>query len=706
VTEGAKEQGQGFDRKGRRAASRLAWSLVALSVTLLVGGVWLARTTRLTAVELTYGSEAEVVNAVLSLVTVLTFSVVGAIVASRHPRNTIGWLFCSMGLVVGLSALAGGYAEYWLASGSGSRTLGETAAWFRSWLWILLVFIPTSFMLLLFPDGRLPSPRWRPVAWCSGLGISGFVVGVALEAGPLEDFPQIVNPYGVDSPVVTIVGVLATVVAGGSVVASVASVIVRLRRAGSIERQQIKWLAYGGGVVVGTIFVGGVISIWSAPVSIAIISFALLGLPIFTGIAIVRHRLYDIDLIINRTLVYGALTASVVGIYVLVVGYLGTLFRTDDDLLISLLATGLVAVLFAPLRERLQRAVNRLMYGERDDPYAVVSRLGERLEATLAPEDVLSTIVQTVREALKLPYAAIALPRDPNGFEVVATSGEEPPADPLVLPLSYGGESVGELLLTPRAPGESFSAADRRLLDGLAHHAGVAVHGVRVMADLRRSRERLVLAREEERRRLRRDLHDELAPTLAALGLSAATVGELIPTDPKGAAFANEKLQTVIRATVGDVRRLVYDLRPPALDELGLIEAIRERASRYGAQEGGVRVTVEAPDELPHLPAAVEVAAYRIVQEALTNVSRHARASACTVRLACTESPSRALTVEVTDDGVGLPERPKGGVGLHSMRERAAELGGECEVVRSWPSGTRVFARLPFREPQLEGRKE
>ena len=246
MTEGAKEQGQGVDRKGRRAASRLAWSLVALSVTLLVGGVWLARTTRFTAVDLPYGSEAELDSVVLNLVTVLTFSVVGAIVASRHPRNTIGWLFCSVGLVVGLSALAGGYAEYWLASGSGSRTLGETAAWFRSWSWILLLFIPTSFMLLLFPDGRLPSPRWRPVAWCSGLGISGFFVGVALEAGPLEDFPQIVNPYGVDSPVVTIVGVLAAVVAGGSVVASVASVIVRLRRAGSVERQQIKWLAYGG----------------------------------------------------------------------------------------------------------------------------------------------------------------------------------------------------------------------------------------------------------------------------------------------------------------------------------------------------------------------------------------------------------------------------------------------------------------------------
>jgi signal transduction histidine kinase len=326
--------------------------------------------------------------------------------------------------------------------------------------------------------------------------------------------------------------------------------------------------------------------------------------------------------------------------------------------------------------------------------------------------------VKTVREALKLPYAAIALPRSPNGFEVVATSGEEEPsAEPLVVALSYGGESVGELLLAARAPGEGFSASDRRLLEGLARHAGVAVHGVRVMADLRRSRERLVLAREEERRRLRRDLHDELAPTLAALGLSAATVGELIPTDPKEAAYANEKLRAAIRATVGDVRRLVYDLRPPALDELGLLEAIRERASRYVGgvgDDGGLRATVEAPEELPPLPAAVEVACYRIVQEALMNVSRHARASSCTVRLACTtESPSsRAfLTIEVIDDGVGLPDhRPPqggGGVGLRSMRERAAELGGECEIVRSsWPSGTRVFARLPFREPLPEGRKE
>src|SRR5215211_4676203 len=683
------------------AATWLAWSVVTLSVVLLASGIALDQMTRSTAPGRPY---YDPVDAVFTLATVLTFSVVGAIIASRQPRNAIGWLFCCIGLVVGLNSFTGGYAEYRLAGGSTPGRLTETAAWFSSWSWTLWVYVPTSFLLLLFPDGRLPSPRWRPVAWCAGLGIIGFVVGLATEAGPLEDFPQITNPYGVYSPVLGVVGIAGAIVAGGSMVASAISLIVRMRRAGSVERQQIKWLAYGGAVVVGAVFVGGGIAIWKGDFGIAIISLALLGLPVFTGMAIVKHRLYDIDVVINRTLVYGALTASVAGIYVLIVGYLGALFQTGGNLLISLLATGVVALLFQPLRDRLQRAVNRLMYGERDDPYAVLSRLGQRLEAILTPEDVLLTIVGTIREALKLPYAAIALPRDGNYFEVVATSGEESPADPLVLPLSYGGESVGELLLASRAPGEGFSVADRRLLDGLARHAGVAVHGVRVMADLRRSRERLVLAREEERRRLRRDLHDELAPTLAALSLSAATVGELIPTDPKEAAFANEKLRSAIRATVGDVRRLVYDLRPPALDELGLVEAMRQRASRLGVGDEGFLATVEAPDELPPLPAAVEVAAYRIVQEALTNVSRHARASACTVRLACADG--RALTIEVTDDGIGLPDTPEGGVGLSSMRERAAELGGECEIVRSWPSGTRVFARLPFRESLPEGREE
>jgi hypothetical protein len=206
-------------------------------------------------------------------------------------------------------------------------SLGETAAWLSSWLWRLLAYAPASLLLLLFPDGRLPSPRWRPVAWGVALGTAGVVVGYALEAGPLVDFPQIANPYGVGGPVVGMVGAAGSIVAAGSMVASAVSLIVRLRRAGRVERQQIKWLAYGGAVVVGTICVGGLVSIWSVMVSIAIMSVSLLGLPVFTGIAIVRHRLYDIDLIINRTLVYASLTTMLVAAYVGGVVALQYLFR-------------------------------------------------------------------------------------------------------------------------------------------------------------------------------------------------------------------------------------------------------------------------------------------------------------------------------------------------------------------------------------------
>ena len=641
------------------------------------------------------------------IITALAFSTVSALVISRRPENKLGWFLGASGLLYSILIFAGEYATYALLSEKGgSLPGGIAAAWLTSWLYVLVGNL-VVFSFLFFPDGRLPSSRWRVIAWGIFLVVCLEAASLALAPGPFYAFPQVENPLGLKGAagLLDLIEVLLIPLVLATLVVPIAALSVRFRRAGGDERQQIKCVAYAVALLAAAIVSA---SLWPAldpsVVGTALFMLGFLAIPAAIGVAILKYRLYDIDFVINRTLVYGVLTACVIGIYVLVVGYLGALLRTEDNLAISLVATGVVAVLFAPLRDRVQQGVNRLMYGERDEPYVAVSRLGERLEGTLAPDDVLPAIVETVREALKLPYAGIALPRDGNGFEVAATSGEESPADPLVLPLSYRGESVGELLLAPRAPGESFSAADRRLLDGLARHAGVAVHGVRVMSDLQRSRERLVLAREEERRRLRRDLHDELAPTLAALGLSAATVSELIPIDPKEAGFANEKLRAAIRATVGDIRRLVYDLRPPALDELGLVEAIRERAARYGTGDEGFRATVEVPAELPPLPAAVEVAAYRIVQEALMNVSRHARANACTVRLACPDG--RALTVEITDDGVGLSDRPQGGVGLSSMRERAAELGGECKIVRSSPSGTRAFARLPLGEPLLEGRKE
>ncbi len=686
-------------------ARRLAWTLWTVAMAQAMLGLILAILNRLSFERFF----AEYV--VSQTVATLAFTTVGLLIASRRPGHPIGWLFCATGVGMGLTAWNGQYTRYTLVTQPGSLPGGKVIAWLGFWTWIPVVALAVIFLPLLFPNGYLPSKRWRPVLWAGITGTGLLATDLALRPGPLDaSLPEVSNPFALENAtgLLDAINMVAITLILASLAGAVAAQVVRFRRARGEERQQLKWFACATALLVAAYLIPPLVDptgfadpeTGNTLLSGILLSVAFPLLPAAAGIAILRYRLYDIDVIINRTLVYGALTGCVVGLYVFVVGYLGAIFHAGGNLLISLVATGLVAVLFQPLREWLQRWVNRLMYGEREEPYRVISRLGERLEAALAPDAVLPSIVATVREALRLPYAAIALPRD-GAFEIAAASGE-PRADSLRLPLSYQGETVGQLLLEARAPGESFSSADRRLLDDLAHHAGVAVHSVRLMADLQHSREKLVLAREEERRRIRRDLHDELAPTLAALGLTAATVGELIAANPAKAASVNIALQRAIRATVGDVRRLVYDLRPPTLDELGLVAAIRERAVLYSSPKrpgevvdagGGLEVTVEVPQSLPELPAAVEVAAYRIVQEALTNVVRHARAGTCIVRLACF---AHTLQVEVVDNGIGLPPWARAGVGLHSMKERAAELGGSCTIERVAPSGTRVSFRFPL----------
>jgi hypothetical protein len=389
-----------------RRAAWLAWSLAALSVALLVGGIVLSRAASSTAPDLPFGGETNDASVVANLVTLLTFSVVGAIIASRHPRNTIGWLFCSVGVTIGLNSFAGDYAEYWLAGGTSMKSVAETAAWFSSWAWILLTYVPTTFVLLLFPDGRPPSPRWRLVAWGAALGIAGCVVGYALEAGPLEDFPQIANPYGVDGPVVGMVGVAGSIVAAGALVASAVSLIVRMRHARSEQRQQIKWLAYGGTVVVGTICVGGLINLWNVPVSIVVSNVALLGLPVFTGIAIVKHHLYDIDLLINRTLVYGSLTTMLVAIYVggIVLSqrvFVGLTGHEELPQLAIVASTLLIAALFAPLRRRIQATIDRRFYRRKYDAAKMLSvfsaRLREETDLSTLSDDLVGVVKETVQ---------------------------------------------------------------------------------------------------------------------------------------------------------------------------------------------------------------------------------------------------------------------------------------------------------------------
>lgn len=566
------------------------------------------------------------------------------------------------------------------------QTLGATYPAWRSVVSALdsVAIVSLFVFFYLFPDGRFV-PRWT--RWIAAAALVQTAITLLFPASSL-------NPDNFPAP-------LFVLFLSGMLLTGVYAQVHRYRRvSGPVERQQTKWVVFGFAAAIGgflgVILFAEVLFSLAEPGTVgdligsATITAFMLLIPFSIGFAILRRRLFDIDLVINRTLVYGTLTTCVVGIYVLIVGYLGALLRTDGNLAISLVATGIVAMLFQPLRDRLQRIVNRLMYGERDDPYAVISRLGERLEATLEPGAVLPTVAQTVREALKLPYAAVAL-GEGKGSAIAAEAGS--PVDvPLRMPLVYRGETVGELLLGTRAGEEDFSPADRRLLDDLTRQAGVAVHAVRLTDDLRRSRERLVTAREEERRRLRRDLHDGLGPTLGSLPLKLDVANDLVQEDPAAARELLRGLKAQSQSAVADIRRLVYELRPPALDDLGLVGALREIVAQHGA--GGPRVAAALPKELPPLPAAVEVAVYRIAQEALTNVARHSGAKECHVRLTLDEEP-RTLRLEIEDDGRGIGGSPGRGVGLHSMRERAEELGGSCVVEPRPSGGTRVSASLP-----------
>jgi len=546
---------------------------------------------------------------------------------------------------------------------------------------------------LLFPDGHFV-PRWArfsALAWAIYCLAWGLFLSARL---------SLIDPFEASFPAFLILLLLGW---GLGLVAQA----VRYRRADLRQRVMTKWVVLivaGACVGYGAVYLPSVLLSESGYArtlydlfGVSVFWLLAMPMPVAFGIAMQRYHLFNAQLILQRTLVYGALTACVVGFYVLMVGGVGALVQSGGNFWISLLATGVVALLFAPLRDRLQRGVNRLMYGERDDPYAVLSRLGQRLEAALAPEAVLSTVVVVVAEALKLPYAAVELERD-GIFEVAASTGE-PVEDPVRLPLLYGGETVGRLVLGRRAGEAGFTPADGRLLEGLARQVGVAVHAtrltdeaLRLSADLQASRERLVTAREEERRRLRRDLHDGVGPQLAALTLKIETARNRLTHDPAADELLSD-LASLARDTVGDVRRSVHALRPPALDELGLVPSLRETATQY--DHNGLEVSVEAPEDLPPLPAAVEVAAYRIAQEAMTNVVRHAGARRCTVRFGLNGEADR-LRLEIEDDGCGIGTERKTGVGLLSMRERAEELGGRCAVEPAPGGGTLVRAELPI----------
>lgn len=608
----------------------------------------------------------------------VSFAAVGALLARRLPRHPLGWLMLLMALSGSLGALI---HQVWpLASQAqmpGTRVLG----WMTAWVW-WPAFGTLPLSLLLYPTGRLPSSRWRIV----GLVFSALVVlpTIALAVvGAIHPTAGVVEPEDIGQSPLFPVNRIAFVALQACLLIALISVMTRWRRGTRLERNQLKWLAFAVALSIGGQTALEFVTFSPAVLHGIVFCFDA-GVPIAVAVAVLRYRLWAIDVIIRRSLAYAGLTAGVVILYAGVMWSANSVLHRRATFAASVLATGVVAVCLQPLHRRSQRAVNRIFYGDRDEPHLVIARLTTRLRSSVEPDAALPMVAGTVAQALHLSYVAVETPAGPRICHGA-------PTDTVVnLPLQYRNKVIGQLVVGPRLPGDDLSTTDRELLDQIAGLAAMAVETARLTADLRDSRERLIRAREEERRRLRRDLHDGVGPALVGLRLRLAAAEHLAGTDPEHLRQRLQALQGAVDGITSDVTQAVTGLRPAALDDEGLIEALRLYADQLSTPS--LRITVQAEGNTAELPAAVDAAAYLIGTEAMTNVVRHAAATRCDVSVRVSDT----LALSVSDNGKGLPTQRRRGVGLTSMRERAEELGGQLLLETNPERGLTVVARLPL----------
>jgi signal transduction histidine kinase len=617
----------------------------------------------------------------------------GLLLLHRLPRHPVAWVLTGSGIFWILDGFASSWAAYAIYTSPGLPG-ASTAYWFYARFGsFLLLGLPV--LILLFPDGKLVTARlWR---WLSivSLGLTALLPLLLLVA-PHEVMaryhqaalpPEIerlsLDPVSLDLPY----GVWAAVlrVAYTAVIVSLvipfAVTVHRYRSASRERRAQIRWLMWAALVDMLVLIVP-----FKNPPAVPALMFGL-AIALTSAaivVAVTQHRLYDVDRLLSATFLYGVLAVLVVGIDLAVFAVAGGVLGERDA---ALVAIAVVAVVYAPLRSRLWRWVRRLVRGSREDPYATMSALAERLESAADPDEQLRAVAGTLAEAFRLPYVRVEIERSGGRLVIVEHGQESGPTH--ALPVGYRGEPVGRLVFCP-GDGTALSDRDQRLLGDLVRQAAAAARASELSTELQQGRSRLVAAREEERRRIRRDLHDSLGPSLGAVALRIETARNLANSAPAESDRMLDQATTEVAAALADVRRLVHDLRPPALDELGLVRAIEQQAERF--RLGGLAVSVDA-DALGSLPAGVEVAAYRIASEALTNVAKHAAASRCDIVMRL-DGPM--LELSVSDDGIGIGEEVTAGVGMLSVRERAAELGGVCSVTCPDSGGTVVRVRLPL----------
>jgi signal transduction histidine kinase len=695
---------------------RLAWSLAAVALASMMAGIVLSEARG-------GGTDGGFLESLGLFLGFASFPVLGALVLSRNSKNKLGWVFLLIGLTLGIGFLGSEYAHHGVVRNPGSLPWATVGAWMAQWYWFLVIGPVFTFVLLLFPDGRLPSPRWRPLAWaCAGVFVL-LVGGSMFEERLVGDGYDLPNPVGIEGlgdveetwgPVMVIAAVCGFLCA--------LSLIVRYRTARGEERQQLKWFTYTASMFIVVAFAEDFFGLelpgW-------IFSIQLLALPVAIGIAILKYRLYDIDVVINKTIVFGFLAAFITGIYVAIVVGIGILLESSDEpnLALSIAATAIVAIAFSPVKERTQRIANRLVYGQRATPYEALHRFTEEVATSYETDKVAPATAKTIVDAtgaeraevwLALDHTLVRAASEPDAGEVpeAIALGEDMKVDSIdgadvTSPVIHNDELLGALTLTKKR-GEAATPVDKKLLDDLASQAGIVLRNSRLTAELRarldqitrtateirESRKRIVATQDKARRALERDIHDGAQQHLVALAVKLNLAKTMAKRKPERAGTILAQLKDDAQDALGTLDELAKGIYPPVLAEHGIARAIEGRAATAPF------VVVIEDRSTSRFESHVEAATYFCILEALQNVAKYANATNATVTL--TESEG-ALAFSVTDDGDGFdPATTDYGTGIQGMGDRLAAVSGTIDLTSAPGEGTTVTGRIPVRERVVE----
>jgi signal transduction histidine kinase len=621
----------------------------------------------------------------------LAVPVVGFVLASRRPANRVGWLLLAASLALGLGGFATSYGLHALVAVPGSWPAGRAAAWLSHWIWVIAVAM-LAFVFLLFPTGRLRSRRWRLAAWFVGgmfalIAVDWLVNATRLWSDPFGAASQTGNPL-VLAPVLILMP--------AALVVSVVALVVRFARSAGEERLQLKWFAAAALLVVATF----IASIFVNSVVVDVLqNVAFLCLWVAVGIAVLKYRLYEIDVVISKAVLYGSLAVFITAVYAGLVVGVGTLAGGRDRTLLAALAAAVVAVAFQPVRQRAGRLANRVVYGRRATPYQVLSDFARRIGGTYSSQDVLPQMAHIVAAGTGAERVVVwlrvgdelrpgAFSDGSPGAAPLPVDGQAMPALPdadMSVPVVHGDDLLGAISIKmPRA--EPLRPAGQQLVADVASQAGLVLSNAGLIEDLRASRQRLVTAQDETRRRLERNIHDGAQQDLVALAIKLRLAATTIDDDPARQILGD--LQADAADALENLRDLARGIYPPLLADLGLAAALNAQASK-----SAVPVAVEA-DGIGRFGQDTEAAVYFCCLEALQNTSKYAQASQARIAV---QARSGTLCFTVSDDGAGYDtSHTPMGSGQRNMADRLAALGGRLEVRSAPSSGTTITGHLPL----------